>query len=125
MLMVDGWFARFRGPGWGKKNTKQDRVEWHEIKNVNTISSSGGLASGNVYRFASKEFHDFGGTAMYYYGYRWYVPNLQRWLNRDPLGEPGFEQIRNSGDHKPSMEANQYVFVHDAPLALYWPAPKQ
>jgi hypothetical protein len=33
LLMVDGWFARFRGPGWGKKNTKQDRVEWHEIKN--------------------------------------------------------------------------------------------
>jgi hypothetical protein len=33
LLMVDGWFARFRGPGWGKKRTKKDRVEWHEIKN--------------------------------------------------------------------------------------------
>ena len=33
LLMVDGWFARFRGPGWGKKRTKQERVEWHEIKN--------------------------------------------------------------------------------------------
>ena len=33
LLMVDGWFARFRGPGWGKKKTKQERVEWHEIKN--------------------------------------------------------------------------------------------
>ncbi len=21
---------------------------------------------------------------MYYYGYRWYDPNLQRWPNRDP-----------------------------------------
>lgn len=33
VLMVDGWFARFRGPGWGKKRTKKERVEWHEIKN--------------------------------------------------------------------------------------------
>src|SRR5439155_19371365 len=33
LLMVDGWFARFRGPGWGKKKTNQERVEWHEIKN--------------------------------------------------------------------------------------------
>jgi hypothetical protein len=28
LLMLDGWFARFRGPGWGKKKTKQERVEW-------------------------------------------------------------------------------------------------
>ena len=33
LLMVDGWFARFRGPGWGKKRTKKDRLAWHEIKN--------------------------------------------------------------------------------------------
>ena len=33
VLMIDGWFARFRGPGWGKKQPQQERVEWHEIKN--------------------------------------------------------------------------------------------
>lgn len=33
VLMLDGWLARFRGRGWGKKKTKQERVEWHEIKN--------------------------------------------------------------------------------------------
>jgi hypothetical protein len=33
VLMLDGWLARFRGPGWGKKKTNQERVEWHEIKN--------------------------------------------------------------------------------------------
>jgi hypothetical protein len=32
VLMMDGWQARFRGPGWGKKKTKKDRVEWHEMK---------------------------------------------------------------------------------------------
>lgn len=32
VLMMDGWLARFRGPGWGKKKTKHERVEWHELK---------------------------------------------------------------------------------------------
>lgn len=32
ILMADGWMARFRGPGWGKKKTNKERVEWHEIK---------------------------------------------------------------------------------------------
>ena len=32
VLMMDGWMARFRGPGWGKKATRQERVEWHEMK---------------------------------------------------------------------------------------------
>jgi RHS repeat-associated protein len=49
----------------------------------NTISSSGTLASANVYRFSSKEIHVNSG--MYYYGYRFYDPNLQRWINRDPI----------------------------------------
>jgi len=33
LLMVDGWFARFRGPGRGENKTNKERVEWHEIKN--------------------------------------------------------------------------------------------
>lgn len=28
--MMDGWQVRQRGPGWGKKKTKEPRVEWHE-----------------------------------------------------------------------------------------------
>jgi hypothetical protein len=32
VLMVDGWMARFRGEGWGKKRTKKTRVDWHEMK---------------------------------------------------------------------------------------------
>jgi len=53
----------------------------------NTISSSGSLASANVYRFSSKEYMTRSG--IYYYGYRFYDPNLQRWLNRDPIMEAG------------------------------------
>ncbi len=32
VLLLDGWLARFRGPGWGRKKTQKSRVEWHEIK---------------------------------------------------------------------------------------------
>lgn len=32
VLLMDGWMARFRGPGWGKQRTCKTRVEWHEIK---------------------------------------------------------------------------------------------
>jgi hypothetical protein len=32
VFMLDGWLARYRGAGWGKKKTKKSRVEWHELK---------------------------------------------------------------------------------------------
>ena len=32
VLMVDGCQVRQRGPGWGKKRTKKERVQWHELK---------------------------------------------------------------------------------------------
>ncbi len=69
-------------------NSSQSKVaEYRYDPFGNTISSSGTLAAANVYRFSSKEIHVNSG--LYYYGYRFYHPNLQRWLNRDPLGELG------------------------------------
>jgi len=53
----------------------------------NTISLSGSLAGVNTYRFSSKEMHV--NSSTYYYGYRWYDPYSQRWLNRDPMRENG------------------------------------
>jgi len=53
----------------------------------NTLGMWGTLASANTYRFSSKEFDLTAG--LYYYGYRYYQPNLQRWLNRDPIEEQG------------------------------------
>jgi RHS repeat-associated protein len=67
----------------------------------NLLSSSGTMAAANMYRFSSKEINADSG--MYYFGYRFYDPSLQRWLNTDPLGDiaslpimvafiaPGFE----------------------------------
>ncbi len=51
----------------------------------NLLAKAGSLADANLYRFSSKEFH--ANSGLYYYGYRYYEPALQRWLNRDPLGE--------------------------------------
>jgi RHS repeat-associated protein len=65
------------------------------------LYSSGSLAGANVYRFSSKEIHVNSG--LYYYGYRFYDPNLQRWLSRDPLGE--------------ESAINLYEFVGNNPVA--------
>ncbi len=53
----------------------------------NLLAMSGSLAGANKYRFSSKEWNDNAG--LYYYLYRFYDPNLQRWPNRDPLGDDG------------------------------------
>ena len=53
----------------------------------NILSKSGLLADANVYRFSSKEWHSNSG--LVYYLYRYCDPNLQRWPNRDPIGELG------------------------------------
>jgi RHS repeat-associated protein len=53
----------------------------------NIVSQRGPMAEYNRYRFSSKEFH--AGSGLYYYGYRYYEPNLQRFLNRDPIHEWG------------------------------------
>jgi RHS repeat-associated protein len=66
----------------------------------NLLGLSGPMAEANPYRFSSKEFHANSGT--YYYGFRFYEPGLQRWLNRDPIGEAG--------------GMNLYEFVGNDPL---------
>jgi len=68
-------------------------------------TSTGPLASANLMRFSSKLWHDH--SASYYYGYRFYLPELQRWLNRDPVSEAG--------------GLNLYVFVSNASVNLIDP----
>ena len=51
----------------------------------NVMALAGPLAEANTYRFSSKESH--ANSGLVYYLYRFYDPNLQRWVNRDPLGE--------------------------------------
>jgi RHS repeat-associated protein len=53
----------------------------------NIVSKSGPLADVNTYRFSSQEYHQPSGLSLYLY--RAYDPNLQRWINRDPIEEEG------------------------------------
>jgi len=50
-----------------------------------TVSS--GSYSSQPYQWSSKEFHQPSG--MVYYLYRFYAPQLGRWINRDPIEEAG------------------------------------
>lgn len=53
----------------------------------NTLSLNGPKTFTNPYRFSSKPIHELSGD--YDFLRRWYDPSLQRWLNRDPIGEEG------------------------------------
>jgi RHS repeat-associated protein len=72
-----------------------------------TISSTGDFATDNRLRFSSKQYHDmpfgYGGVPLCYFGYRFYDPTAQRWLNRDPSGEKGGQ--------------NLYAFVMNQPVS--------
>jgi len=78
------------------------------------LSTSGSLASANVYRFSSKEIHPQSG--MYNYGYRFYDPDLQRWVNGDPFEELGFQVIRSSPGKRGKSFDNMFSFVVNNPV---------
>lgn len=79
-------------------------ADYHYDSFGNTLSQSGSWAAVNPYRFSSKMIDYTGATGqgIYYYGQRFYHPDLQRWINRDPLGEVG--------------GINLYGFVANTPL---------
>ena len=64
------------------------------------IGTPTGLAAINTHRYSSKDWHNASG--FYHFGYRFYDPATQRWLNRDPIGEEG--------------GVNLYGYVEDAPI---------
>ncbi len=82
----------------------------------NLLAESGPLAGANKYRFSSKEWDDHAG--LYYYGFRFYDPNLQRWVNRDPLGEGWFDPVRlvlNRDLFGQRQGVNLYTYVGNGP----------
>ena len=52
-----------------------------------TLTATGSMAGAFRHRFSTKYFDIESG--LYYYGYRFYAPELMRWLSRDPVGEKG------------------------------------
>jgi len=87
----------------------------------NTLAQYGSLANANTYRFSSKEWNT--GTGLYYYLYRFYDPNLQRWPNRDPIMDWGStvfdsmrKQITRRVYQKEQRKPNAFIFVENTPL---------
>ena len=83
-------------------NSGQTAEAWYRFDPYGRTmaQSATALTTENLYRFSSKEIHAQSG--MYYYGFRFYDPHLQRWPNRDPLGEAG--------------GPNDYRFVNNDPI---------
>lgn len=78
-------------------------------------SQSGAFADANTYRFSSKEWDENAGLA--YYLYRFYDPNLQRWVNRDPIQEVGNETARlNYNNRQPNIIPNLFFAVLNDPI---------
>lgn len=88
---IEQQFAR-NGNGWAKTN------EVHYVYEGRLVlqEGDGNNESATTYTRGI----DLSGTlqdavGLYYYGYRLYDPNLQRWLNRDPIQEWGGWNLLN------------------------------
>ena len=66
----------------------------------NTTGSTGTYANINPLQFSTKAYDS--DAALNYYGYRFYKPELGRWLNRDPIDN--------------ASSSNLYAFVQNGPV---------
>jgi RHS repeat-associated protein len=73
------------------------------------IRATGPMAKVNPFRFSTKYADDE--SDLLYYGYRYYKASTGTWINRDPIGESGFEKIRHYPPLKLIGGSNRYIFV--------------
>jgi RHS repeat-associated protein len=85
----------------------------------NLLSSSGTMAAANLYRFSSKQFQT--NSMLYYYGYRFYDPVAQRWLNRDPIGEWGGLNLYNYVANNPVIRIDAFGLCYCGLPSVYPP----
>jgi len=69
----------------------------------NLVDASGSAWEENAFRFSTKYFD--GETGLYYYGYRYYLAQIGRWVSRDPIEEIGGINLFSSFNNSP---INQY-----------------
>ena len=86
----------------------------------NTIAKSGDLADANPFRFSTK--YTDSESGLVYYGYRYYVPELSKWLSRDPIKEVGWRKlVSNPVVFRRSMGKNLFNYCRNSPINFYDP----
>jgi len=80
------------------------------------IGMWGPMAAANVYRFSSKEYDTL--TGLYYFGGRYYDPVLQRWLNGDPIGERGGNNLYDFVGNNPITVVDRFGFEGNPVMGL-------
>ena len=99
-------------------------VAHYEYDPFGKTSSASGVLAGQPYRFSSKEAIDI--VNLYYYGFRYYSPNMGRWISRDPIQEYAFA-INNAHyaliyqDMSLLNVPNNYLFTRNMPLSFIDP----
>jgi RHS repeat-associated protein len=83
-----------------------------------TLRATGPAALANSYRFSTKPVDEE--TGLVYYGYRWYHPELGRWLSRDPIGEAGGLNLYGMVGNDPVNGVD--VLGLEVSLGDYWQA---
>jgi RHS repeat-associated protein len=72
----------------------------------NEVVAAGVFAQENVFRFSTKYFDEESGLG--YWGYRYYSPELGRWMNRDPIEESGGQNIYAYVSGNPNSFVDRY-----------------
>ena len=98
-------------------------VVHYEYSPFGTHTATGSY-TGNPFRFSSEVFDSE--TGLIYYNYRYYNPNLGRWINRDPILEFAFRGLFvNVTDNTTTFletssltEKMPYLFTSNAPTDL-------
>ena len=73
----------------------------------NTLRATGARAGENPFRFSTK--YTDQETGLVYYGYRYYGPEMGRWLSRDPIGEPENVTLYVSLNNRGGIESVDYL----------------
>ncbi len=72
------------------------------------VVATGAMKDVFSFRFSTKYYEPF--WKPYYYGLRYYSPEISRWLSRDPIGEKGFHEQRTIARLFPIVGGQELIF---------------